>query len=94
MSETSTPPASRAAFQVRPKSLRLTTVLPSKPMRSLPNGSTAAPLYSNSMVTGLVVSMMVRSPVTTRSLPSALMSVDLKVMLGYFSTSKKSALLR
>ena len=38
-SETRTPPVSSAAFQVRPQSLRLMLVPPSKPMRRLPNGS-------------------------------------------------------
>ena len=61
---TSTPPASRAAFQLTPQSLRLTVVVPSKPMRWLPNGSTAVPVYSKSTVTGLVTPLMVRSPVT------------------------------
>ncbi len=42
---TSTPPASRAAFQLTPQSLRLTTTLPSSPRRVLPNGSTAVPAY-------------------------------------------------
>ena len=36
---TSTPPASSAAFQLTPQSLRLMTTEPSKPMRALPNGS-------------------------------------------------------
>lgn len=36
---TSTPPASRAAFQLTPQSVRLTLALPSKPIRSLPDGS-------------------------------------------------------
>ncbi len=43
-SETSTPPVSSAAFQVRPQSLRLIVVPPSKPMRRLPNGSRAEPV--------------------------------------------------
>src|SRR5690606_21793265 len=47
-SPTSTPPVSSGAFQVRPKSLRLTTVEPSRPMRSLPNGSRAGPESSTS----------------------------------------------
>ena len=65
-SETSTPPVSSAAFQVRPQSLRLTVSSPSKPTRGLPNGSTAEPVSSKSMVTGLVTSLMVRSPVTVQ----------------------------
>ena len=46
-SETSTPPVSSAAFQVRPQSLRLIAVLPSKPTRRLPKGSLAEPVCSN-----------------------------------------------
>ena len=38
-SPTITPPVSRAAFQVRPKSLRLILVFASTPMRVLPHGS-------------------------------------------------------
>ena len=44
LSLTRTPPASSAAFQVMPQSLRLMTTEPSKPTRSLPNGSAAAAL--------------------------------------------------
>ena len=62
-SETRTPPVSSAAFQVRPQSLRLMVVAPSKPTRMLPNGSWAEPVYSKSTVTGLVTPLMVRSPV-------------------------------
>ena len=90
-SETSTPPVSSAAFQVRPKSLRLTSTLPDRPTRSLPNGSRAAPSYSKSMTTGLVTSLMVRSPATRRmSASGEVTSVEAKRMVGYFSTSKKS----
>ena len=45
-SETRTPPVSRVAFQDRPQSLRLMTVPPSKPMRTLPKGSLAEPVSS------------------------------------------------
>jgi len=51
---TSTPPVSSGAFQATPQSLRLIVVEPSKPMRSLPNGSVAAPSNVKSTVTGLV----------------------------------------
>ncbi|CAM5678106.1 hypothetical protein SGRIM128S_07406 [Streptomyces griseomycini] len=63
LSETRKPPVSSAAFQVRPQSERRISALPSKPTRSLPKGSFAAPLNSRSMVTGRVVPRMVRSPV-------------------------------
>ena len=39
LSPTRMPPASRATFQVRPKSLRLIVVSPENPARVLPNGS-------------------------------------------------------
>ncbi|GAA3295751.1 hypothetical protein GCM10020295_23670 [Streptomyces cinereospinus] len=63
LSEIRTPPVSSAAFQVRPHSERSSSALPSKPTRSLPKGSFAAPLNSRSMVIGLVTPRMDRSPV-------------------------------
>ena len=81
-SETRTPPVSSAAFQVRPKSLRLTVVAPSKPTRTLPKGSCAEPVSSKSIVTDLVTSLMVRSPVMVQSEPSRLTSVETKRMVG------------
>src|SRR5699024_8122009 len=62
LSPTSTPPVSRAAFQVRSNSLRETSVLAEKPTREAPKGSVAAPLYSTSRAAGLVTPLMVRSP--------------------------------
>ena len=83
MSLTSTPPVSSAAFQVRPQSLRLTVTWPSKPMRSLPNGSLAEPPKMNGTTTGRVVSLMVRSPVTATVSSSTISAlVALKVMVG------------
>ena len=64
LSDTMTPPVSRAAFQLMPQSLRLMVVAPSKPARMLPYGSLAAPVNSKSIVTGFVTSLMVRSPVS------------------------------
>ena len=82
-SETSTPPVSSAAFQVRPQSLRLMEVLPSKPTRRLPNGSLAEPVDSKSIVTGLVTPLMVRSPVMVQVVASArATSVETKVISG------------
>ena len=46
------PPPSMATFQVRPQSLRLIVVLPSKPARVLPNGSGEEPWNSRSSTTG------------------------------------------
>ena len=57
-------------------------VAPSKPTRRLPNGSRAEPVCSNSIVTGLVTSLMVRSPVMVQSEPSRFTSVEEKVMWG------------
>jgi hypothetical protein len=67
---TSTPPASSAAFQLTPQSLRLMTREPSKPIRSFPNGSVTAPVNSSGKVTDFVVPRIVRSPVTSNSDPS------------------------
>ena len=78
--------------EATPQSLRLILVLPSKPTRKLPHGSTDCPVFSNSIVTGFVVSLMVRSPVRTKSSsPFASALVLTKVIVGCFSTSKKSA---
>ena len=93
-SETSTPPVSSAAFQVRPQSLRLIEVEPSKPTRRLPKGSRAEPVSSKTMVTGLVTSLMVRSPVIAHSSPSRSTLVETKVSCLWVSTSKKSPDLR
>ena len=62
LSETRKPPVSSAAFQVRPKSAREMVVEPSKPTRTLPKGSFAAPWYSSGRVMERVVSLMVRLP--------------------------------
>ena len=79
---TSTPPVSRAAFQVRPQSVRLMVVAPSKPTRVLPNGSLAEPVSSKGTVTDLVTPLMVRSPVMAQSAPSRSTSVETKVICG------------
>src|SRR6478609_663538 len=83
---TRTPPASSAAFQLTPQSLRLMTTEPSNPTRELPNGSLAEPWYSSGIVTGLVTPRIVRSPVT-RNVPNALspscsIEVETKVICG------------
>src|SRR4051794_19053596 len=90
-SETSTPPVSSAAFQVRPQSLRLIVVPPSKPMRRLPKGSRAEPVGSNTTVTGLVSPLIERLPVTTQSSPSRSTLVEEKTISLLLSASKKSA---
>src|SRR5690625_483973 len=94
LSPTSTPPVSRAAFQVRPKSLREISVLAEKPTRSAPNGSVAEPLYSTARAAGRVTPLMVRSPWTVNSGSEPSTRVLVKVQVGLFSASQKSALRR
>ena len=65
-SATSTPPVSRAWFQVRPKSFRLRVPVAEKPARSACQGSRPWPANSTSRITSCVTPRMVRSP-TTRS---------------------------
>src|SRR3984885_7351651 len=94
-SPTRKPPLSSAAFQVRPKSLRLIFVVADTPTRVLPQGSLAGGVGPSTEKTTLpVVPRTVRSP-STASSPSRtrLMREDLKDRVGNFSTSKKSALL-
>ena len=67
LSETMTPPASRAAFQVTLNSLREIEVEAVKPARVVPKASTATPLNSASSFTGLVTPRRVSSPVTVPS---------------------------
>lgn len=85
-SETSTPPVFSGALKSMPKSLRLILVVASKLKRVLPNGSSAVATSSTSRSTDLVVSLMVRSPVTVPlPFPSTLRLVALKVISGYCS---------
>ena len=91
-SETRIPPVSKAAFHVRPKSLRLISAAPSKPKRAFPNGSVAVPEYSNSIEIGFVTSLMVKLPSTAiLSEPDSLTEVDANVIFGKLAASKKSA---
>ncbi|KLU09817.1 hypothetical protein ABL57_10200 [Kocuria sp. SM24M-10] len=92
LSETSTPPASMAAFQVMPKSLREMVVSAEKPARVTPKASTTTPLNSVASSTVRVTSLMVSSPVMVPSSPSKATAVERKVIVGCCSTSKKSAL--
>jgi hypothetical protein len=57
----------------------------------LPHGSTPKPPKSNSNVTGLVMPRMVRSPSTRKSPASTRAPVERNSIVGWFSTSKKSA---
>ena len=91
-SPTSIPPVSRALFQTRPKSFRLSVTAVSRPIFSLPKGSLPSPSSVTGSVTDFVTPRMVRSPVTRKlSLPLALTDVLLKLIVGLFATSKKSA---
>ena len=83
-----------AAFQLTPQSLRLTVVVASKPALVLPHGSWPTPPNSTSKVTGLVTSLMVRSPVTSQSSPSRSTLVETKVISGNSSMARKSLLRR
>src|SRR5690349_768667 len=95
-SPTRIPPVSRAAFQVKPKSLRLILVLAEIPIRVFPQGSLAGGVGpSTAKRTLRVTPRIVRSPSTDNSpSPATLMPVDLKCKVGNFSTWKKSALFR
>src|SRR5438477_1820054 len=80
---TSSPPVSRATFQVRPKSSRLTSVAALKPMRSSPMGEAPPPSNSTWSVTGFVVPCTVRSPASSQvSSPRSFTPVDANVIVG------------
>src|SRR5579883_1207037 len=81
LSPTRKPPAARATFQFRPKSLRLMLVWALNPATSLPNGVLPRPVISVSRTTSRVMPLMVRSPITRNlSLPARSTRVLLKVM--------------
>ena len=90
------PPASSTAFHVMPKSARLIFVVADAPIRTLPHGSLCSGVGpSTARTTSRVVPRIVRSPVTSRLEPVVRRALfDTNVMLGWFSTSKKSALRR
>src|SRR3954451_6794523 len=92
---TRTPPLSSATFQARSQSRRLTVARPSKPARKLPHGSLEVPVSSNCTATGLVLPLMVRSPISVYTSSSTLSTLVLtNEIVGYFSRSKKSGVLR
>src|ERR1700693_892576 len=89
------PPPSSAAFHFKFQSFRLMRVFPEKLNRRFPHGSLASPPKLESSRISFVTPCMVRSPMMTKcfgSLPS--MRLLRKVMVGYFSTSKKLGLRR
>ena len=86
---------STVAFQLTPKSLRLSLPVTSKPVFWPPRPSLVKPFAVTVSVTGFVTPRIVRSPVTSyASLPFAAIFVDLNVISGNFAVSKKSAELR
>src|SRR5260370_2162751 len=93
LSPTRNPPVSSAAFQLRPKSLRLILVVAEAPILAFPQGSfVSADGISTLRTTSLVTPWIVRLPSNRSSSPCSVISLLLKLMLGYFSTSTKSAL--
>src|SRR5437588_11760380 len=91
-SPTRMPPVSSAAFQVKPKSLRLILVVADTATRVLPHGSFVGGVGpSTEKTTFLVTPRIVKSP-STASSPSrtSLTLVDLNDNVGNFSTWKKS----
>src|SRR6266478_8720867 len=95
-SPTTTPPPSMFAFHFTPKSWRFIFVVAFAATRVLPHGSfTGGVGPSTSRTASLVTPRMVRSPVIF-SLPAETCSIffDLKVIVGYFATSKNLSLLR
>jgi len=95
-SPTTTPPPSMLAFHFTPKSWRLTLVDAFTATLECPQGSLIGAVGpSTSRTTSFVTPWMVKSPVIF-SWPGAACStfLDLKLIVGYFATSKKSALFR
>src|SRR5260370_2805604 len=96
LSPTRNPPVSSAAFQGRQKSRRLILVVAEAPMLAFAQGSFVSgdgtsPFRTPSRVTPWIV----RSPCKFSSpSPSKVTVLLLKVIAGYFSTSRKSALFR
>src|SRR6185437_14338180 len=95
-SPTTAPPASIILFHVSPKSLRLSLVVADAPARVLPHGSLIGAVGpSTASVTSLVRPCSVRSPTTFHlPVPAASIFFELNVIVGYFATSRKLALLR
>ena len=87
LSPTSSLPPSSGMLKSTPKSLRLISVVASKPMRWPPHGSVSRPRNSTSSSTGRVTPLMVSSPLA--EVPSN--EVELNVIGPVFSPSKKSA---
>src|SRR5262245_15790849 len=94
-SPTSTPPVSIGLFHTTPKSLRSILVVADAPARVAPAGSLIGAVVSTTSTTGLVTPCSVRAPVTFHwPVPPGSTLVDLKVIVGYLSTSRKAALFK
>jgi len=86
---------STATFHVRSQSSRSTVVLASAEKIVLSYGSLPQPRNSPVSVIGFVMSLIVRSPSSSKLEPPVWrIAVERNVMTGYSSISKKSALLR
>src|SRR5260370_8340026 len=93
LSPTRNPPVSSAAFQLRPKSLRLILVVAEAPILAFPQGSfVSADGISTLRTTSLVTPWIVRLPSNRSSSPCIVISLLLTLIVGSFSTSRKSAL--
>src|SRR5664279_1033518 len=84
-----TPPLSRTAFPLAPKSVLLISVDALKPARVPPYGSAPNPPNSRVKVTGLVTPRMVMSPSSRKVPPSGRSPVEVNVIFGYVAISKK-----
>ena len=73
-----------------PKSLRLISVVAEKPARVPPKASGPKPLGSRSSVTGLVTPCRDSSPSTWYPSPWGFTEVEVKLIVLWFSTSRKS----
>src|SRR5262245_24538761 len=77
-------------FHTRPQSSRSTSPLAENAASTPPQGSETIPLNAMSSVIGFVTLRTVRSPVMRPRTPLHSTLVLLNVIVGYFSTSKKS----
>src|SRR5437899_2867632 len=91
-SPTSQPPASRAMFQLRPQSLRLTFAFAVNPTWRPPRMPGVVPRNSTSKVTGFVTPRIVTSAVTAYVPSSFGPTLVVRTAIhGWVSTSKESA---
>src|SRR5438874_8604124 len=92
---TRNPPASTAMFQVIPQSSRSMVVFADAASIGFPSMSGPHPRNSPERVTGLVMSLIVRSPSSSNDVPPVgRTAVLLNASTGCFSISRKSPLIR